>query len=254
MRHMESLRIEKKHTGYETNGTENSEFLTVEEAGRLEKDLQEKIKPIYEKLLEHPSILEALTILDTLPEHLRYHDKNHTLDVIHETILFAYADVADDTTIEQQAIAAAWHDVGFVQQDKENEIIAIQLFEKSESYKNLSEETRTEVIKNIQDTEVVLKEGVPLLLKQHSQYGYALDGDISNFGRKDFFERRKLVAEELKLDLDDIEVQKRFYRFAINLLKNHSWKTKSAYRLREAQRIQNLEHAEKEWGAINSQH
>ncbi|MDP2651995.1 MAG: hypothetical protein Q8O94_02575 [bacterium] len=217
-----------------------------EERAKLERDAA----VLYEELIQKPEISEALSILDDLPEHLHYHNKAHTLDVLKETILFAVADGASRDVIEEQAIAAAWHDTGFIEQDKANEPIAVELFEQSAAYKALSEETRKEIIEDILDTAVIIKEGQPFLLQQQSKFGYVLDGDVSNFGRKDFFEKRMKVIEELNLDLSDINVKKGFYKFSLNLLKNHEWKTASARSLRQTQKEDNLRQAEEEYTRI----
>ncbi len=214
--------------------------------------LKDEAAAIYHELIRMPEVAEALTLLDRLPEHLRYHTKAHTLDVIQETILFALADGASREVIEQQAVSAAWHDVGYIEQEKENEPIAVRLFEQSAAYRLLSEDARKEVIANILDTTVIVEGGTPSLRHQRSQFGYALDGDVSNFGRKDFFEKRAKVAEELGVDLTDAEARGKFYKFTLDLLKNHEWKTASARALRQAQKEENIRQAEAEYAAIET--
>lgn len=209
--------------------------------------LENETEPLYHELIEKPEIVEALTLLDRLPKHLRYHDKAHTLDVIRETILFAFADRVSRDIIEQQAISAAWHDVGFIEQDKENEPIAVKLFEQSKAYQTLPDEKRKEIIANIFDTTPILKGGQPFLLKQQSTFGYMLDGDMSNFGRKDFFEKRMKVVEEMGLDITNSDIKKRFYKSVMELLKNHDWKTDSARSLRQAQKEENVRQVEEEY-------
>ena len=170
--------------------------------------------------------------------------------VILEAVLFAIADGADMETIEQQAIAAAWHDVGFVEQYQKNEPIGVKLFKESEAYKTLSEEARGEVIANILDTQIVVKGGVPSFLHERSSKRYILDADVGNFGRKDFFEKRKKIADELKIDLSNPEAKKSFYSFALDLLKNHEWETNSARMLRQAQKDENIKQAEEELASL----
>ena len=214
------------------------------------QELKNEALAVYNELIKRPEISEALVLLEKLPRHLRYHGKAHTEDVIMETILFALSDGASPEVVEQQAVSAAWHDVGFIEQDTENEPIAVTLFRKSEAYKLLSEDKREEVMANIMDTQVIVKNGSPFLLKQQSEIGYALDGDVSNFGREDFFEKRAKVAEELGLNLEDPEVRKKFYKFALGLLRNHNWKTESARALRQAQKEKNLLRAEEEYSQL----
>ena len=120
------------------------------------------------------------------------------------------------------------------------------MFKKSEAFKNLNEEQRGEIIANILDTKLEMKDDRPYFLKTNSRYGYVLDGDISNFGREDFFEKGEDYAEEIGLDLNDPEIKKKFFIFALNLLKNHDWKTQSARVLRQEQKEMNLRRLEEE--------
>jgi hypothetical protein len=206
---------------------------------------------LYTELTKKPEIAEALAILDGLPDNLRYHNKAHTEDVLKETILFALGDGVDMEVLEEQAIAAAWHDVGYIEQYEHNEPIAVKLFENSEAYKTLSESTRNEIISNILDTQLLMREGEPYLVQERSKYAYILDADVSNFGKADFWDKRLLVAEELGIDLSNPETKKKFYAFALKLLKNHEWKTASARMLRQTQKEKNLARAEEEFASLN---
>ena len=58
------------------------------------------------------------------------------------------------------------------------------------------------------------------------------------------------VAEELNLDLTDPDMKKKFYAFAIELLKNHEWKTESAKKLRQKQKEINLQMMEVEYAKM----
>lgn len=215
-----------------------------------EEELKAEVEAIFEELIKTPEISEALDMLDGLPENLRYHDKRHTMDVLRETILFALADGADKETIKQQAVSAAWHDVGYMERYEQNEPIAVEMFQRSKAFQFLPEEQRNEIIANIMDTQMVMKDDKPSLLQQQSKFGYVLDGDVSNFGREDYFEKRLKVAEELGFDLSDLELKKKFYAFAIELMKNHEWKTASARALRQAQKEINLKKIEEEYALL----
>ena len=57
--------------------------------------------------------------------------------MIKETILFALADGASREVIEQQAIAAAWHDVGYLERYDNNEPVAVAMFQDSRAFKSL---------------------------------------------------------------------------------------------------------------------
>jgi HD-GYP domain-containing protein (c-di-GMP phosphodiesterase class II) len=95
-----------------------------------ERELLELRDARYAELVRLPAVAEALTLLDNLPDGLVYHTKAHTEDVIRETILFALADGVSDGAIEQQVIAAAWHDIGYLDRKSNNESIAIEYLKK----------------------------------------------------------------------------------------------------------------------------
>ena len=217
---------------------------------RPEASYSGEVTRMFNELIETPEIVEALTLLDTLPESLFYHVKEHTLDVIRETILFALVGGERRDVIQQQAISAAWHDVGFIEKLKDNEEIAVRLFEESACQKRVSENERKEIIANMLESAVIMKDGQPFFMKEKSTFGYFLDGDLSNFGREDFFEKRDLVAQELGVDLTNPEAKKKFYGFTLDLLRNHEWKTESARVLRQPQKEINIKKAEEEYALL----
>jgi len=205
-----------------------------------EESLRTKVEAIYTEIIKKPEIAEALDLLDSLPENLKYHNKAHTLDVLHETVLFAVVNGASEKEIEISTIAAAWHDVGYVRQYEQNEGVAVELFKQSQAFQKLSKEEQDEIISIILDTQMVMKDGKPHLLQQKSKLGYVLDADVSNFGRADYFEKRGRVADEIGLNLDDVNIKRKFFNFARELLLNHDWKTESARKLRQSQKEENL--------------
>jgi hypothetical protein len=225
-----------------------------------EEQLTPKVEALYKKFIGEPIIVEALNLLDKLPPDLVYHNRKHTESVIWETILFAVADgkEKDEKLIRQQAIAAAWHDVGFLREEEDvtkrkdaglyaEESRAIDLLKASKLFTSLSHEDKWETIGNIWDTRVLprknaLTKRVSLHLEKSnvSKYGYMLDGDVSNFGSDDFIDRLEEVAEERGKDLTDPEVARQFYENTISLLENHEWKTNSAARLRGKGKEKNL--------------
>lgn len=195
---------------------------------------------IFKEVIKRAEVVEALILLDSLPFDLVYHSKDHTLDVIRETILFAVADNANRETIEQQVIAAAWHDVGYTQQSKDHESIGVELFKKSEAYKKLSQKQKTLIESSILSTRIELKNNEPYLTNNECEFCYLSDADVSNFGRKDFFKTGEAVAKELGIDMNDKTAKKNFMEFTLKLLQNHSWKTYSAKKLRQRQKELNI--------------
>lgn len=221
-------------------------FNEMETLPLSEAQLLEKREALYLEIIKIPAIQEALRLLDRLPTHLEYHTKGHTIDVIKETILFALADGISRGAIEQQAIAAAWHDVGYIEENTKNEPIAIKLFENSIAYAELSPEIREEVIANISDTTITFLNGKPVQKMERSSLGYVLDADVSNFGRDDFFTCMDNITEENeKINIDKngspikVSVQENLEK-VIAFLENHTWKTEGARRLRDHKKQLNL--------------
>lgn len=206
-----------------------------------QQELYRQVNEMYGELIREPEVREALDLLDNLPENLKYHNKGHTLDVIRETVLFGIHDRANPDVIKEQVIAAAWHDVGYIEQYEDNEVIAVELFYGSEAYKKLSQEDRDEVMGSILDTQIQFSEGGPTLEQESSKYGYLLDADVSNFGRDDFFEKSELIAEEQGIDMNNPIAKKAFFAFALKLMENHKWKTESAEMLRQKTKEENME-------------
>ncbi|MCF7815525.1 MAG: hypothetical protein K9M10_02055 [Candidatus Pacebacteria bacterium] len=204
--------------------------------------LMERREVLFHELLQLPAVKEASLLLDKLPK-LVYHTKEHTFGedgVIAETILFGLADNISRGALEQQVIAAAWHDVGYLEQYTNNEPVAIKLFTESEAYKQLGPDIRDEIAANIADTAMVFKDTGPHLHMSHSTLGYMMDADVSNFGRTDFEECKKKIALETGVDLSDPAQEEKMDRFVINLLENHTWHTEGARKLREEQKQKNL--------------
>ncbi len=180
----------------------------------------------YDELIKMPEVIEAFEIIKKLPENFTYHNLKHTNDVMREAVSFAVANNENDVVIKLQAIAAAWHDTGFSVDPKNHEQESVNLFKNSDTYKNLSDDDRAEIVNTILGTRIsfmtpteileekiknekdLRKRGVfdeelsdlklkiskekiteikePALVKTGGKYNYVLDADVSNFGRSDF--------------------------------------------------------------------
>ena len=211
-----------------------------------EEQMKPQVEAVFEEMIKLPEVQEALDLLDKLPENLKYHNKNHTFDVLRETILFSLADGASEQVIKEQCIAAAWHDVGYIKQFSANEPVAVELLKSSKTFSTLDKEDEAEIEANILDTQMIPVNGIPTQQKNRSHFAYILDGDVSNFGRSDYFQKSEEVAQELGIDFNNPEAKRKFYIFAFNLLKNHDWKTESARKLRQAQKEENMAKLEDE--------
>lgn len=202
----------------------------------LEKDISLKI----EKLKKISIIAKAFEILDNLPKYLKYHIKQHTEDVLHEAILFGIIDGLSEYDLERLSVAVAWHDTGYLISQYDNEEEAVRLFDDYINESGLVLEYVDDVKSMIMDTKIVTTEKGPEIILSNKASAYLLDADVSNFGRIDFNEKKDLFEQELKINLNDKDAKREFLKFTLVLMKNHKWHTKAAYKLRETQKLKNI--------------
>lgn len=200
----------------------------------IEKKAQETLKLLREK----PIIKEVLERLKTeLPPGLAYHNAEHTDDVLGEAILLAIYDNLPKEDVELLAIAAAYHDSGFIKRPNLNEEIGARIAaEAMEKYSYSADKIKI-VAEAIEDTQVrMTKKGLNQIVKGRNKTSdYLLDADVANFGREDFKEKVDLVFKESKI-LD----RREFLAGTFNFLINHSWKTEAAKKLRQPQKEKNI--------------
>lgn len=172
-----------------------------------------------------------------LPPYLRYHTFEHTLDVFHETLLFAVLDNRSMRDMELLAIAAAYHDAGFIAQTNLNEIVGARwargAMKEAQSY---SEDEVQIVGAAIEDTQLKVKDGRLAQFPTTPLSPYLLDADLSNLGRVDFFAKADLVRAEMQIAESRENLKKIEF-----LLLSHQWYSLPAQRLRSKQKRVNLE-------------
>ena len=186
-----------------------------------------RVLPIVVKILDQLS--------NDLPAKLAYHSAKHTNSVLAEAIHFAMSDNLPPREIELLAVSAAYHDAGFLVQEKDNEPIGAAMAEEAMKASNNYSPEEIELVKNmILDTRL-LDNGARYTERASSELSkYLLDADVSNFGRADFFERLDQIVKEFGVDKEAHRENTR------RLLENHVWLTPAAKKLREAQKQENL--------------
>lgn len=180
-----------------------------------------------------PVIREILaTLKSQLSETLFYHNQEHTLNVLGEALVFALHDKLPARDIELLAVAAAFHDAGFLDSRKDNEgqgaARAVEALTKDGSF------TKNEIAlveKAILDTRVVNNRQIPTTKLSP----YLLDADMSNLGRVDFFEKGKLLQKELGISSDE-----EFLRASLEVMNKHEWYSDAAKKLRTAGKESNV--------------
>lgn len=186
-----------------------------------------------------PLVREARSLLSArLPQGLVYHSVEHSDQVVVDALRLAEAEGVAGRELELLAIAAAWHDAGFVVRIHANEPegarLAVEAMQRNGGY---TEEERRRVEQMITDTALLPRpQGGWERRRSSALSGYLLDADLANFGREDFFDKAELIrrefgASDLRAYLSD----------TLLLIEQHRWWTTIAHRLFEEQRLKNVD-------------
>ena len=180
-------------------------------------------------------------LVSNLDPTLYYHSSAHTKDVVRQTLELAEADALGDRDVLLLAIAAAFHDAGFLKQRPKNEPIgakmAVDAMTKSERF---SQEECDLVEQMILDTQLVM-EG-PAQIAHARLSPWLLDADLANLGREDFWDQTRLLARELNIDLPSMLPMTRA------LMERHDWQSPAGQRLFGAKKESNFVALERELG------
>lgn len=189
-------------------------------------------------LQHHPLVCKALQELQRgLPEGLYYHNTQHTLSVIEATLRYAQQDGLSSRDLELLAIAAAWHDVGYTVQRHRNEPIGSAMAEAAmRRVGGYTDSEVADVVSAILATEVVDDPAsASLVQKARGRLSpWLLDGDLSNFGSKDFFSvSLKLLRELSGFEVVNVEelqnpLALKFVASTLRMLHTHEYQTDAA--------------------------
>jgi uncharacterized protein len=207
-------------------------------AGRLpineiESELQAAVSSELAALKSDRVVSSALNSLARLPDNLTYHSRSHTIDVLETSVLLGVYDGLSPRDLLLIAIAAAFHDAGFLVRNDQNEILGATMA--AEAMVSSGDFTHNEiqmVRQMILDT--AIEDGQGLSRQPRTKLsGYLLDADLANFGRDDFFEQTELLAAEQQTDNGSM------LKKAEQLLQQHSWFTTAGKQLFSKQQKEN---------------
>jgi hypothetical protein len=206
-------------------------------SGHIENGIQGELVSL-EALLQSPLIREALAVLNKrLPADLHYHNMQHTLNVLEATIACALRDQLPQRDVELLAIAAAWHDVGYVVQRHNNEPIGAQMAKEAMlRHGGFLPTEIADVVTAILDTQVSMDpESACLVQKAHGRLSpWLLDGDLSSFGSVSFLSASlSLLHECTGISVSSAEALDRkevveFLAHTLRMLNRHQFLTHSA--------------------------
>jgi len=151
-------------------------------------------------LLQHELVTEALDLLrEKLSAEYYYHNLEHTKSVIINSVRCAELDGATKRDLELIAIAAAWHDTGYIVQKHANEPIAARMVhEAMRRNSRYLESEITDVVTAILDTQVHFDPELGCMAQtaRGRISPWLLDGDLSTFGDTRFVETSLLLLRE----------------------------------------------------------
>jgi predicted metal-dependent HD superfamily phosphohydrolase len=192
-----------------------------------------------------PLVIETVEHLaSTLDPTLYYHSPDHTKDVLRQTMELAEQDALNSRDVLLLAIAAAFHDAGFLEQRPKNEPIGAQMAVQAMSASGRFSQAEQDLVEQmILDTQLVM-EG-PAQISNSRLSPWLLDADLANLGRDDFWDQTKLLARELEIEMDNMLPMTRA------LMQRHDWQSPAGRRLFAAKKEANFVALEEELSKDN---
>jgi len=197
------------------------------------------------KIKAEPLVIETVEYLaSTLDPTLYYHSPDHTKDVLRQTMELAEADALDSRDVLLLAIAAAFHDAGFLEQRPKNEPIGAQMAVQAMSASGRFSQVEQDLVEQmILDTQLVM-EG-PAQISNSRLSPWLLDADLANLGRDDFWDQTRLLAKELEIEIASMLPMTRA------LMQRHDWQSPAGKRLFAAKKEANFVALEEELSKDN---
>lgn len=170
--------------------------------------------------------------LKKLQSNLDYHGINHTKDVVDAAERIGKMEKISEKGMIIVKTAALFHDVGFLKKYKNNEAIGAKMAKQILPKFNYKKNEISAISK------IILATTLPQ--KPKTIYGKIVcDADLDNLGRSDFFERSEDVRMEFYSHGNKIP-KKEWYERALKLLQGHKYWTKSARKLRNKKKKENI--------------
>lgn len=182
------------------------------------------------------------TILDLLyqelPPGLVYHNVSHTLHVMQWAMIFADKAGLRNHQRELLAIAAAFHDSGYLTRLQDNESLGIaNALDAMGAAGRYSEADYQEVIKMISSTEMVPCEDTFVQKPQSQLANFLCDADLFSFGQPDFLVYSTAIMLEQGTPITESQ---KFLRKTLRMMEVHKWHSAPAKALFTEQKKQNM--------------
>ena len=172
-----------------------------------------------------------------LDPRLTYHSIAHTLDVLESVIRLAEMEQISDEEIILLKTACIFHDSGMLVTYRGHEEASIKLCRQTLPSFGYSQEATDRICRMIRSTK--LPQCADDLLDK-----ILCDADLDYLGRKDFF----MIAHRLKYEWEVLDITKttlkEWYKIQKDFLSSHKYFTRSAIKLRQGIKMENLKEVE----------
>lgn len=197
--------------------------------------LDKSILSAFEHYRRVPLITQIFNRLRSeLPNTLVYHAYSHSQDVFEEALRFAVIGGLQTRDIELIAVAAAFHDAGFITSPGANEPIAAELAAGEMRRAGYTDQECALVRQMILDTALINSPEGLVQSPSTPLSGYLLDADLSNLGREDFFQKGELQRQETNSG------ETAFWKTTLSLIRAHAWITPVARAMRDTKQRRNI--------------
>lgn len=167
-----------------------------------------------------------------LPPHLHYHSLAHTLDVYSRSEYLATEENIAEQDIKLLLVAAAYHDAGYLIQQKDHEDISCDIARRELAQFGYNAADLNTICGIIMATKL------PQNPSTHLQE-IICDADLDYLGRTDFFETGYNLYLEMQYT-GVVKTLKEWDTLQIDFLKNHRFFTQTAIKQREHKKQENL--------------
>jgi uncharacterized protein len=188
-------------------------------------------------ICNHPIILRILESLgQNLPPQYCYHSVEHSIEVLRDSVSYAFLDGVSEKEIQLIAIAAAYHDSGFLLSAHNHEEESVRLVMEALSLEQeWSPTDQATICQIILDTKVVQPTEKYWKPPKHPLSRYVLDADVSNLGQSNFLDKTELICREIGAEREN------FLRQALSFIERHRWYTLPAKQLLQSVKEQNIQ-------------
>ncbi|MCP4522666.1 MAG: HD domain-containing protein [Candidatus Gracilibacteria bacterium] len=167
-----------------------------------------------------------------------YHQYSHALEVMERSLYLGKREGLTDAELEMLALAALFHDTGFIIQYDNNEPIGAKI---AQNYLKsmLYDREKIEIIESI-----ILATDPKYKQPKNIYEEIIKDADLDNLGRNDFWNKTKDLSREIQAIKNIKTMDPEWQHGIIDFLADHKYYTKTQQDERDSQKKENLSRLE----------